>query len=117
MKKIAAAILFLTASNAMNAQDSIPLYPKVGPPGALVAHNMETHVERANGSKMVTKDSDTTITAYFPAKGTGNGTAILVCPGGGYGELAIRHEGYQVAEAFAKLGVAAFVLKYRLPDD
>ncbi|MBM3982577.1 MAG: alpha/beta hydrolase, partial [Planctomycetes bacterium] len=59
-------------------------------------------------------DSDTdkpTLTAYRPAKP--NGTAVVVCPGGGYGGLAADHEGKQVAEFLTKNGVTAFVLKYR----
>jgi acetyl esterase/lipase len=53
-----------------------------------------------------------TLTAYRPAKP--NGTAVVVCPGGGYGFLADDHEGKQVAEFFAARGVTAFVLKYRI---
>ena len=59
-------------------------------------------------------DSDTDkpeLTAYRPEKP--NGTAVVVCPGGGYGGLAMDHEGKQVGEFFAKNGVTAFVLKYR----
>ncbi len=52
------------------------------------------------------------LTAYRPEKP--NGTAVVVCPGGGYGFLAMDHEGKQVGEFFAKLGVTAFVLKYRI---
>lgn len=43
-----------------------------------------------------------------------NGAAVLVCPGGGYGALAMDHEGKQIAEWFNSFGVSAFVLKYRL---
>jgi acetyl esterase/lipase len=52
-----------------------------------------------------------TLTAYRPEKP--NGTAVVVCPGGGYGGLAMDHEGKQVAEFLTKNGVTAFVLKYR----
>jgi acetyl esterase/lipase len=51
------------------------------------------------------------LTAYRPAKP--NGTAVVVCPGGGYGGLAMDHEGKQVAEFLNNIGVTAFVLKYR----
>lgn len=54
-----------------------------------------------------------TITPYLPPKNKMNGAAIIVCPGGGYGRLA-DHEGRPVAEWLNSLGVAAFVLKYRL---
>jgi acetyl esterase/lipase len=43
-----------------------------------------------------------------------NGTAVVVCPGGGYGGLALDHEGKQIAEWLNAHGVAAFILKYRL---
>jgi acetyl esterase/lipase len=49
---------------------------------------------------------------YLPEKGVGTG--IVVCPGGGYGALALDHEGRQVAAWLNSLGVAAFVLRYRL---
>ena len=51
------------------------------------------------------------LTAYRPEKP--NGTAVVVCPGGGYGGLAMSYEGKEVGEFFAKIGVTAFVLKYR----
>ena len=54
-----------------------------------------------------------TLTAFLPAAGTANGTAIVICPGGGYGGLA-AHEGQGYAEFLAGKGVACFVLKYRL---
>src|SRR5438067_3521725 len=54
-----------------------------------------------------------TLTAYLPPADKRTGTAVVVCPGGGYAGLAMDHEGRQVAEFFNGLGVAAFILKYR----
>ncbi len=54
-----------------------------------------------------------TLTPFLPAKGAANGTAIVICPGGGYGGLA-DHEGRGYAEYLAGKGVTCFVLKYRL---
>ncbi len=54
-----------------------------------------------------------TLTPYLPSEGKASGTAIVVCPGGGYGGLA-PHEGEGYAKWLADNGVAAFVLKYRL---
>jgi acetyl esterase/lipase len=54
------------------------------------------------------------ITPYLLPAGRGTGTAVVVCPGGGYSHLAMDHEGDQVARWLNSLGVAAFVLKYRL---
>lgn len=46
-----------------------------------------------------------------------NGTAVIICPGGGYVRLAITSEGEYVAKWFTERGISAFILKYRLPDD
>lgn len=54
-----------------------------------------------------------TLTPYRPAAGKANGATMLVLPGGGYGSLA-EHEGTGYAEFFAKHGITAYVLKYRL---
>ena len=60
------------------------------------------------------KDSDKpTLTVYQPATGTATGTAVVICPGGGYGHLAMDHEGHAVAKWLNSLGITAFILKYR----
>ena len=58
-----------------------------------------------------------TLTVWLPPAGKANGTAVIVCPGGGYLHLAMTHEGTDVARMLNELGVTAFVLKYRLPND
>jgi acetyl esterase/lipase len=85
-------LLALVAANP--APQTFPLYPGKAP--------------------LAVGDTNTdkpTLTAYRPEKP--NGTAVVVCPGGGYGGLAMDHEGKQVAEFLTKHGVTAFVLKYR----
>jgi acetyl esterase/lipase len=62
-------------------------------------------------------DADTdkpSLTPYLVPAGQGTGTAVIVCPGGGYGALATEKEGTDFARWFNSLGVSAFVLKYRL---
>jgi acetyl esterase/lipase len=54
------------------------------------------------------------ISIFLPAKEKAAGTGVLVCPGGGYAHLALDHEGRQIGEWLNSLGVAAFVLRYRL---
>jgi acetyl esterase/lipase len=55
---------------------------------------------------------------YYPApKVTATGAAVIICPGGAYWGLSIKHEREQVAKWLNSFGVTAFVLKYRLPDD
>jgi len=58
--------------------------------------------------------SEPTITVYLPPKEKANGAAIIICPGGGYGALAIEKEGDCVARWLNEIGVAGIVLKYRL---
>jgi acetyl esterase/lipase len=53
-----------------------------------------------------------TIRLADPAKA--NGSAVIVCPGGGYGHLAVDHEGAQIADWLNERGISAFILKYRL---
>ena len=62
-----------------------------------------------------TEDVDKpTLTFHPPSKEKANGTAVVVCPGGGYGGLALDHEGRQIADWLKRHGIAAFILKYRL---
>ncbi|MGB9454512.1 MAG: alpha/beta hydrolase [Bryobacteraceae bacterium] len=62
-----------------------------------------------------TADTDKpSITPYLVPEGRGTGAAIVVCPGGAYVHLALDHEGAQVARWLNSIGVAAFVLQYRL---
>ena len=60
-----------------------------------------------------TDDGDKPSITPYLAKSP-NGTAVVVCPGGGYGALAMDHEGVQIAKWLNSLGISAFVLKYRL---
>lgn len=66
------------------------------------------------GDPMARNISIATLTPFLPEKGKANGAAVIVAPGGGYRWLSMGNEGWEVAEALAKKGIAAFVLKYRL---
>ena len=62
-----------------------------------------------------TEDADKpTLTVYLPSKGQATGAGIVICPGGGYRNLAMDHEGFEVARWLSSRGIAGFVLKYRL---
>jgi acetyl esterase/lipase len=54
------------------------------------------------------------LTIFLPAKEKATGTAVVICPGGGYGGLAVGHEGRDVAQWLTDRGVAAFMLQYRV---
>lgn len=70
------------------------------------------------GDPMARNITTATLTPFFPEPGTANGAAVIVAPGGGFRWLSLGNEGWEVAEALAKKGITAFVLKYRLfPTD
>jgi acetyl esterase/lipase len=110
------SMLMTSAFLTYSQQRAIPLYPN-GIPNA--KPTPATYVEKMEKTddEWVTKVSIPTLTPFFPEKGTANGTAIVIFPGGGYGGLSMDKEGYRVARAFNKFGVTAFVVKYRLPSD
>ena len=66
------------------------------------------------GDPMARNITEATLTPFLPEPGTGNGAAVIVAPGGGFRWLSLGNEGWEVAEALAEQGIAAFVLKYRL---
>ncbi|MBX3239114.1 MAG: alpha/beta hydrolase [Chitinophagaceae bacterium] len=104
--------LFLFQLFTAPAQTIIPLYEKV--PGMLPVPSKERYDSARQGAYNVTHP---TVTVYLPEKDKATGAAVIVCPGGGYGMLVMGNEGHKIAKYFADHGVAAFVLKYRLPDE
>ena len=93
----AALLTLALALTAADAPKSEPIWPKAAP-GA-----------------MGDKDADMpTLTPFLPPADKATGTAVVICPGGGYGGLAISYEGMDVGAWMAKRGVAGFVLKYRV---
>lgn len=111
-------IVFLMVSFFSNAQEVIPLYagnvPGSKPTPIGYVENTEV---RANGTLSITKVSIPTLTVFKAPKDIATGTAVIICPGGGYAALAFSHEGTDVAKRFNEIGITAFVLKYRLPSD
>lgn len=66
------------------------------------------------GDPMARNISTATLTPFLPEPDKANGAAVIVAPGGGFRWLSMGNEGWEVAEALADQGIAAFVLKYRL---
>jgi len=97
--KILISMLFLMVGYTAVAQQVLPLYPD-SVPGSTVK---------------LSKEEEPNLTLYLPIKEKATGTAVLVIPGGAYGFLAFEEEGIAIGKAFAEKGIAAFVLKYRLP--
>lgn len=105
--------LFLGVTGIVQAQnETIPLWSNEIPG----SKNTVEYKEVVNGvTDQVSKVTIPTLTVFIPEKP--NGTAVVICPGGGYSYLAINKEGYKVAKWLNTLGITAFVLKYRLPSD
>lgn len=109
-------IFFIFLVKISNAQQTIPLYSgKI--PNSKFSINEEQITANALVDTVTRNVSIPTLTIFLPLKNLSKGSAVIICPGGGYGGLLTKREGSDVARAFAKLGVTAFVLKYRLPND
>ncbi|WP_276502753.1 alpha/beta hydrolase [Terrimonas pollutisoli] len=100
----------------IHAQEVIPLYND-SVPNSIRSSLQEVADTGRDGITRISKVTKPTLTVYTPPAGKANGTAVIICPGGGYGILAFNHEGINVAKVFTEWGVTAFVLKYRLPND
>ncbi len=86
-------------------------------PGAKANKDYKEITRMDNGKPRISKVTDPELMVYLPSKEKANGTAVVICPGGGYGVLAIDHEGWDIAKWFNEMGIAGIVLKYRLPSD
>ena len=106
-------LLLLLAAPVM-AQSTLPLYSGTIP-DSKPSEVRETSVTESGNRVRISNVVQPTLTVFVPAPGTANGTAVIICPGGGYARLAIDSEGYDVAKRLNEMGVTAFVLKYRLP--
>ncbi len=67
----------------------------------------------APGAKGDADGDKPSLTVYLPPKAKTTGAAVVICPGGGYGHLAMDHEGHQIARWLNSFGVAGFIVKYR----
>lgn len=114
-------ILMLLFSSIMNPcfsqNKEFPLWKKI--PGAIQSADYKEKVICEGGITKVFKVSQPTLTPFLvnQEKNKVLGGAVIICPGGGYGLLAIDKEGFKVAKWLNSKGISAFVLKYRLPSD
>lgn len=115
-RKIHLLFVFCLLASVCISQQVMSLYSgKV--PNSKQAPNQETATPNKEMGPIVQAVSEPTLEIFLPPKDIANGTAVIICPGGGYHVLVIKREGQDIARALNKKGVAAFVLKYRLPDD
>jgi len=100
------------------AQKEIPLYPREIPNSITPTITIDTSVTHGVGQNKIDILRGVvkpTLFVYLPDPAKATGSAVIICPGGGYQILAMSHEGYDIAKKLNEEGIAAFVLKYRLP--
>ncbi len=117
MKKIFIFFLFaICIMQNMEAQQTIALY-EGNVPNSKSYKTKERWEPQDNGDTIVRLISQPTLSIFLPEKDKATGAAVVICPGGGYWVASIVKEGFAVARQFNEYGVAAFVLKYRIPND
>lgn len=101
--------------HSVDQPEIIPLWPG-DPPGSedWNQEEQETFAPPPISFRSVRNVTRPTLTALLPHPSKATGSAVIICPGGGFHALAIDHEGIDVARWLSERGVAAFVLKYRL---
>ena len=92
----------------------IPLYPGAAPGSENWNYEEKETIGPQDTLRRISNITHPTLTAYLPDSALANGTAVIVCPGGGFRYLAIDHEGTDVAHWLNSIGITAFVLKYRV---
>jgi acetyl esterase/lipase len=116
MNKLFLSILFLLSAVALQAQQKvIPLYPGAAPGSEGWTWSEQESDKNMYHSNAIFNVSKPTLTVYLPdSSHSPTGTAIIVCPGGGFHSLSIMQEGYGVVKWLQSKGITAFLLKYRL---
>lgn len=107
-------LLILLAPSVIHAQEVVSLYQGIAP-NSKATRVAENSSLPSNG--MYNRVTQPTLEIYLPEEEKASCAAVIICPGGGYSVIVYQGEGINTAKEFAKNGVAAFVLKYRLPHD
>src|SRR5580704_5184356 len=96
------------------AQDVIPLPTSPGPNSTQENYPEKEYFSKIWSTEVVTNVTKPSLTVFKPAAELRNGTALVICPGGGFMALSINSEGNDVAKYMVARGVTVFVLKYRI---
>lgn len=105
------SLLMVTMSYYSFCQELVPLWDNV--PNQTVSNDKEKSQEA--DLLWITNVQNPTLEVYLPTKRNSTGQGVIICPGGAYLGLAYDWEGTDIAKYFNSKGIAAFVLKYRLP--
>lgn len=111
MKTTTLLLTLIFMMHVIHAQEKILLYPN-GP----AESNEITEEEQFLRKDFMVKISEPRMYVYPAPSEINTGTAVLICPGGGYTGVSVIKEGEEIAQWFNKLGVTAFVLYYRMPN-
>lgn len=115
MRHAFAMLMLLLLAPCVFAQTTVKLWPGL-PPGTEHWKQHEQTIAGTPVGTIVINVTEPTLTAYLPEKGKATGAGVIVAPGGAFVALAISAEGDDVARWLQQRGIAAFVLKYRIPE-
>ena len=105
-------VLVLLLAGTANAQEFIPIWQ-----AGKMPNTKGTKLPDSIANERVFRVGTPGMYAFFPSVTENKGAAVIICPGGGYERLAYIISGTQLAKWFNTMGVTAFVLNYRLPND
>lgn len=121
IRALALALIYALASPVMAQDDRMaPIAAPAQPDaivldtGALPGASAQESWHRQYGSVFARNVTVATLTPFLPDPAKASGAAVIVAPGGAFRTLSMSNEGWDVAKALARQGIAAFVLKYRL---
>lgn len=109
-------VCIMICSGSLFGQETISLYKK-SIPNSIPSTIIETSYDSKGKFGGYDNVVHPTLEVFLPSVQIANGTAVIICPGGGYGRVVYQKEGPDIANEFIKHGITAFVLKYRLPSD
>ena len=115
--KLALILSFGFTSLTFSQTKEIPLWDKI--PGAIEAadYKQEPRLDDKGNITGIRKVTEPTLKIFLADNKTSKNAAVIICPGGAYALLSHDKEGDKVAAWFKSIGISAFVLKYRLPND
>lgn len=117
-KKVLLAVSFIVLIiGNISAQNKVINIWNGKVPNSIANSTIHQSVDSSGGWVKMINVTNPTLEMYLPPKDKANGTSVIICPGGAYSVLAISHEGKQVAHWLNSLGITAFILNYRLPND
>lgn len=115
MKKLTLFLILSVLAGTLQAKEPVPqpLYPD-GPDNENGLSGEAVRDDRENRTLCGAADADYFV--FLPERKKATGQAVIICPGGGYACVAYGHEGFDVARWMNERGIAAVVLRYRMPN-